>query len=451
MKFLRMKKSNFPYLVFVLINVAIALSCYFYPVSRDEFYYLNKSEITSVFSEYYQSYLFINPRIGQFFSNLVSRNILIEVVFGVLLFNAYIAVLFLNIYRKLPNFRKGEEIRRFLWLAAFFILLINYFGEMFYYTPYSGNYTLTHVFYLYFVFVSSEFYFRDNEKVLKKMPYLFLVILGIFIGMSNEHVPPVLVGISFLLAVIYFIKNRKSPTLKIILFPIFITVGYAFLFFAPANKIKQANVGKSVLDIGWSDYLSNWVQILKTYFYYNAELILISIILVLSLLIWNKKSKKEPFLREEILFWSALFLIPLMIVAVSPLIGTRLLFFSNSILIIVLFRIILALVELKKFKMSNVLVYGFLLLFFGMSVIMTFRANQNYKMLTSEIEQKKKETKDIELDHQLNYFTLDIGNYLNRKIFLESGEDYIDKDASQDNSMEFNLKKYFQLQSLKEK
>lgn len=446
-----MKKSNFPYLVFILINIAIALSCYFYPTSRDEFYYLEKVNTPNLFHEYYLSYLLINPRIGQFFSNLVSRNLFLEVVFGVLLFNAFITVLFLNIYRRLPNFRQVKEMRNYLWLAAFFILFINYFGEMFYYTPYSTNYTLTHVFYLFYVFVISEYYLDGKTTFLKELPYLLIVILGLFIGMSNEHVPPVLIGISFLCAFIHFIKVKKSPNFKLIIFPLSIIIGYLFLFFAPANKIKQANVGKTVLDIGFNDYLLNWIKIFKTYFYYNRELIvLLLVVAILMIIFWNTKLKQALPAKEKLFFWGLLFILPLIIVAVSPLIGPRLLFFSTSILVIILYKIIL-IFKFKETKISGGLLYIFLFIFFGMSVLMTYRADQNLEKVVVEIKEKRKESKDIELDHHLNYFTLDIGISLNRKIFLESGEDYIDDDASHDSSMENNFKEYFQLQSIKEK
>lgn len=446
-----MKKSNFPYLIFIFINIAIASSCYYYPVTRDEFYYLEQIDIPSPFIEYYNSYHFGNPRIGQFFANIISRNKLFEVVFGMLLFIAFISVLFLNIYRKLPNFKQLKEMQKFLWLAAFFVLLINYFGEMFYYTPYSSNYTFTHVFYLLYVFVICEYYLYENKIFLKKLPYLLLIILGIFIGMGNEHVPPVLVAVSFLFAFLYFIKVKKLPNFKLIVFPISIMIGYAFLFFAPANKIKQKVVGKSVLDTNLSDYLVNWVKILKTYFYYNRELLVVMIVVICAAIVWNKKIKRSIFPTKKIFFWSLLFVLPLMIVAISPLIGTRLLFFSTTILMIILYKIILVLFEFKKNKISNGILYAFLLVFFGMSAIMTFRANQNYEMLISQIERNRIDTKDIELDHHLNYFNIHIGSYLNRKIFLESGEDYIDKDASHDNSIEKNLKNHFQLQSIKEK
>ena len=446
-----MKKSNIPYFVFIFINVAIAISCYFYPVTRDEFYYLDKINIPSPFLEYYNSYHFTNPRIGQFFANLISRNSFLEVTFGFMLFNAFISVLFLNIYWKFPDFKKIREMQNFLWLAAFFILFINYFGEMFYYTPYTTNYTLTHVFYLLYVFLISEYYLYENNKHLDKLPYLLLLILGLFIGMSNEHVPPVLVGVSFLFALIYFIKVKKLPNFKLIALPLFIIVGYAFLFFAPANKIKQGTVGKSVLDITLADYEANWMNIFKNYFYYNRELLLLMVIVIIASVIWNKKLPKGAVSKEGIVFWGLLFILPLMIVAVSPLIGTRLLFFSTSIFLIALYKVILNLFNFKESKLTDGILYGFLLVFFGMSMIMTFKANQEYTMLTSEIMQKKNGTNDIELNHHLNYFTLDVGSYLNRKIFLESGEEYIDQNPSEDTPVEKNLKEYFQLKSIKRK
>lgn len=445
-----MKKSNFPYLVFLFMNIAIAISSYFYPVTRDEFYYLDQINIPSPFLEYFNSYHFGNPRIGQFFANIISRNKFLEVIFGVLLFNSFIFVLFLNIYRKFPDLKQKDELLKFLWLSSFLVLFINYFGEMFYYTPYSTNYTFTHIFYLLYIFLISEFYLVGNEKYLEKLPYFAILIFGVFLGMSNEHVPPVLVAVSFLFAFIYFLKTKKLPNLKLILFPLSIMVGYALLYFAPANKIKQKVVGKSVLDIQFLDYVRNFVKIIKTYFYYNRELLVVLVLVIFAMVIWNRKIK-IMFSREKLLFWFALFVLPLMIVAVSPLLGTRLLFFSTCILLIILYQIMIALFEFKKMRSYREIMYGFLFLFFGMSIIITFKANQNYEMVISEIEKKSTDTKAIELDHHLNYFTIGIGSYLNRKIFLESGEDYIDSDASHDNAVEKNIKDHFQLQSIKQK
>lgn len=446
-----MKKSNFPYLVFIFVNFAVALSCLFYPVSRDEFYYLDLVNVQNPFLEYGQSYQFGNPRLGQFFCNIISRNTILEVLFGVFLFNAFIAALFLNIYRKLPDFKQVNDLKKFLYVAAFFIFFINYFGEMFYYTPFSSNYTFTHIFYLVYVFVISEYYLHENKNLVRRIPFFAIVIFGIAIGMGNEHVPPVLVGISLLAALIYFLKKKTIPDWNLIILPIFTIIGYAILFFAPANKIKQKTVGKSVLDIGLQDYLANWIRIIKVYFYYNKELILLVVFIVVISIFWNKLLEKIIFAKTEILFWSLMFFLPLVIVGVSPLIDPRLLFFSNSILLIVLFKIMIQIKDFKKIKLPLNFASVFLFIFFGMSMIMTFRARENYRNVISEIAQKSEITKDVELDQKFNYFTAELGTYLNRKIFLESGADYLDQDPLHDTAMEKNLKNYYQLKTLKEK
>ena len=69
----------------------------------------------------------------------------------------------------------------------------------------------------------------------------------------------------------------------------------------------------------------------------------------------------------------------------------------------------------------------------------------------SEIKNEKLKSDDVILKHEFNYFDDRFGNSLNRKILLESGEDYINEDASDNKSMELNLINYYQLNSLKEK
>lgn len=446
-----MKKNNIYYLLFFFINVAIAISCYFYPVSRDEFYYLEKVNHPNVFAEYYNSYLRVNPRIGQFFSNLVSRNIFLEITFGLLLFNGFIAVLFLNIYRRFPNLKEAKDLRKFLIIAAFFIFMVSYFGEMFYYTPFSTNYTLTHVFYLIFVFLFTEYYIYEKESELNKINYFLLLLFGVFMGMSNEHIPPVLLLMSFLGGAFYLYKNRKLPNLRFIILPISIFIGYLMLFFAPANQLKEKGAGRSTFDIGIELYTSNLIKLLKFYFYYNIELIIIGIVIIFVAFVFRKKFTMNILLKKELLFYIPLSIFPLFIVAVSPLLGTRLLFFSTVIFIIILYKFALSLQEYFKLKFFAFLFYAFLIAFFIFSVWITFHANENYNFIVSEIKNEKLKSDDVILKHEFNYFDDRFGNSLNRKILLESGEDYINEDSSDNKSMELNLINYYHLNSLKEK
>ena len=451
MKSSKMKKSNLPYFIFFFINVAILVNCYFYPVSRDEFYYLEKVNTPNLFTEYYDSYVRVNPRIGQFFSNLISRNIFLEITFGLLLFNGFVAVLFLNIYRKLPNFRESKDLRKFMMIAAFFILLLSYFGEMFYYTPFSTNYTLTHLFYLIFVFLFTEYYIYRREDHLNKINYILLVFFGLFIGMGNEHIPPVLLLMSFLGGAYYLFKNKKLPNLRFIILPISIFIGYLMLFFAPANRVKEKVVGKSPFDIETASYLSNFKTIFKTYFYYNIEFIIIGILIIISAFIFRKKLKMSILVKREMLIYVPFLLLPLFIVAVSPLMGPRLLFFSTVITIIILYKLGIVLQEYFKFKFCAFVSYAFLMVFFIFSLMITFHANQNYKFIINEIKKEKLKSDDVILSEEFNYFDDRFGTRLNRKILLESGKDYIDENANDNKSMELNLMNYYHLKSLKEK
>ena len=442
-----MKTNKFAFFVFLFVNIAVGLSCYFYPVTRDEFYYLG--EFVNPFQEYFNAYHFGNPRIGQFFSNLVSRNIFLEILFGLLLFNGFFSVIFLNVFRRFPMFKNGNDMTKFLVISAFFIFLINYFGEMFYYTPFSGNYTFTHIFYLFFVFLFTDYYVFGKEDFLKKINYFVLIFFGIFVGMSNEHVPPVLLMMSFFAAVYYLIKNRKMPNLKLIVLPFAIFIGYLFLFFAPANSIKQETVGRSVLDIGIHSYAENFVKILKLSYYYNLELIIVSILILIIGIVFRKKIFVNRLLVKEILVYLLFAILPLFIVAVSPLVGTRLLFFSSSLIILVLIIVLKQLNKWMNFrKFAVVTSYSFLLLFFVASVFITFNADKNYESLISEIKNQKKNSDEIVLPKSFDYFTPNFQG-INRRVLMEDGKLYIDKDATKDNSTERNLKIFYRLRSIR--
>lgn len=443
-----MKTDKITLLIFFLINIAVALSCYFYPVTRDEFYYLN-NHFKNPFVEYYDSYFLINPRIGQFFSNAVSRNIVLEVIFGVLLFNGYFSMIFLNIFRRFPNFRRAQDVQKFLVVAAFFIFLISYFGEMFYYTPFSGNYTFTHIFYLFFVYLFTEYYLFGNDAVLNKINVFLLALFGLFIGVCNEHVPPVLLIMSFFAAVYFLIKNRKLPNFRFLILPVFIFFGYLLLFFAPANKIKQKVVGKSVLDVGLNSYAANVKTLKKIYYYYNIELILAVFLIGILAFIFRKKIFKSAVTDKRIAVYLAFAFLPLLIVAVSPLIGTRLLFFSSTLVIMVLILILKQFNSLFNFKKAAVVTsYVFLSVFFVLSILITFNGRRNYQKIISEIESQNTSGKNVVLQSSFDYFTPSLG-LLNRLILLERGSDYIDKNPSHDTSVEMNLKLHHQFNTLR--
>ena len=118
--------------------------------------------------------------------------------------------------------------------------------------------------------------------------------------MGNEHIPPVLLLMSFLGGAYYLFKNKKLPNLRFIILPISIFIGYLMLFFAPANRVKEKVVGKSPFDIETASYLSNFKNIFKTYFYYNRELLVVMIVVICAAIVWNKKIKRSILISKKI-------------------------------------------------------------------------------------------------------------------------------------------------------
>ena len=437
-----MKKINFGYFVLAFVIFAVLLSSYWYPRTRDEFFYLPDLKI-NLFKEFHLSYIYGNPRFGQFFANLVGRNLIFKPIFNLLLILSYVSAIFLFIFRRLPKINTQQDIWKFLIISSVFIFLINVFGEMFYYVPFNTNYTFTHIFYLLYLFLISEYYFYENNLLKNHNKIYFPVFIGaFFMGWCNEHVPPVLLGGSFLLAFLYFIKNKKLPNFKIISLNIPIIIGYLVLFFAPANKIKFKATGAKQYGFQISEYLKHWLSIFKTYYYYNFELLLVLIVTIVFILFnFNKISK---ILKFRLLFYFLLSTLTLAIVAYSPLQGTRLLLFTNSLWIIIILLIGKEFVK-KDYSLLKWVTSAFLLIFFSFSVYVTYKAQENYQKIMSEIKFKSERNKNVVLDESFNY-TKDFP--FSRKILLENGTSYIDDKPEEQNSIKNILKSYFGINSI---
>ena len=155
--------------------------------------------------------------------------------------------------------------------------------------------------------------------------------------------------------------------------------------------------------------------------------------------------------KKEIAIYVVMIVLPLIIVALSPMIGTRLLFFSTVLFIILLYKICFALNSHFKFQFLNKLSYVFLMVFFLFSMMITHHANQNFAQIINEIKKEKLKSDDVLLNDHFNYYDDRFGTTFNRKILLDSGTDYIDSNPSKNTSIEQNLIIYFKLNSLKTK
>lgn len=440
------KKFSGVYLLVIFVAIGVFVSSYFYPRTRDEFYYLANTNTLNVFEEYYNAYLYGNPRLGQFFANLVGRNLGIKLIFNPLLFFCFIGVLYLNVFRKLPTFKSSENQWKFLGIASVFILLIGTFGELFYYVPFNTNYTFTHIAYLGYLYLLTEYYFYQNNIIDNKNWYYPLaMVLAFFMGMCNEHVPPVLIGGSFLLMMLYGIKNKKFPHYKIIALVLPVILGYLVLFFAPANRIKFKVTNAKEYGFQFSEYIKHWISLAKNYFYYAPELLVVTFIGLVVLFINIKKIKKSHL--YHLLFLLFLAVITWCIVAYSPLQGVRLLLFSNSLFIIFIIKLLVDLYgdDFFKFTIAKSCTTVFMIVFFSFSMMVCWKAHVNYEKTMTEISELSKKTKQVELDHSFDYEN----NFpMFRRIILDSGKDYIDTNPKTNTLAEHQLIDYFRLKSI---
>ncbi|KQS95234.1 DUF6056 family protein [Chryseobacterium sp. Leaf394] len=445
-----MKTKFLPSFLLVFINIGFLLSLYWFPVTRDEFYYLDRSQLPHFLSEYWTSYNYVNPRSGQFFLNIVARSKFLKLVLGFLVFNGFLWALFANIFRRFPKITQKEDVWKLLILAAAFIFLINYFGELFYYSPFATNYTFTHVLYLLYLYVMTE-YFIFKKNVLARSPLkIILLCVGAFImGMGNEHVPPVLLLFSGICGLRYLIKNKKLPDFNIIAVNLSVAAGYLALFFAPANAVKYKTVGKTQYGFNFGDYIGTFTKILKFYYYYNLELILFLIVAGLACFYLLKTKKIN---RKEVTLLGCYLLMGILavcIISYSPLTGTRLMFFSTlTVFIFSLFVARKIYIPFQyKTEIFKIISSLWLVVFFVFSTVICQKSDLIFKHLCAEIQEKKKISKDVILDERLDYSK---DNYpgFSRRILFEYGTEYIDRNPDENLSEEKNLIKFFKLKTI---
>lgn len=445
-----MKNNFLPLFLIVLINIGFLLSLYWFPVTRDEFYYLDKSRLPYIFNEYWTSYNCVNPRSGQFFLNIVARSKILKLIFGFLIFNGFLWALFANIFRRFPKIFQKEDAWKLLILAAAFIFLINYFGELFYYSPFATNYTFTHVLYLLYLFAMTE-YFIFQKNVLTKSPLkiIFLCFGAFIMGMGNEHVPPVLLLFSGICGLRYVVKQKKLPDVNIIAVNLSVAIGYLALFFAPANAVKYKTVGKTQYGFSFEDYIETFTKILKFYYYYNFALIILLLITAFGILYLLKKKKiqkQELFLMVSYL---AMGILALFIISYSPLTGLRLMFFSTLTMIIFALFIIHKISVDFQFKpvLLKITSFAWLTAFFIFSVAVCFKSNEIFNNLCNEINEKSRVSKEVVLDEKLDYSKNNFPGF-NRRILFDNGTEYIDRNSDENLSEEKNLIEFFKLKTL---
>ncbi|MEG0760425.1 MAG: DUF6056 family protein [Chryseobacterium sp.] len=193
-------------------------------------------------------------------------------------------------------------------------------------------------------------------------------------------------------------------------------------------------------------------MIFKYFYHYN--LILIIVVIVSFLIALYLLSRRVLDRENKILIASYISLagLAILVISYSPLIGTRLMFFSTTMLIILVCFLFKNLIKCFDFN-KNVLKISssvWLLVYFVLSTIVCYNANEIYNNFYNEISQKAKISKDVILDEELNYFDQNFPTF-NRKVLLESGNEYVDKEVKNKTAEEKNIILHFNLKTLSHK
>jgi len=453
-----MRKNILPQMVYIFINITCLFCLFYYPRTRDEFYYLFDMTIPQRFEECLNSYLHINPRIGQWITNFVSRSMVLKMIYGLVMFNSFFYMLYLLLFRKAPNFKDSDSMRKVLLIVFIFVVLIKFFGEMFFYTPFGGNYTFIMPFYLWYIYIMMEYFVYGNDIFKQRRSFLFqgsIFLLGVFTGMGNEHIPPVLISFTFLGFLYKVVKDKKWPPIAITIYYISIIVGYTLLYFAPANAERYSKLenGSSVFHL--TEYIKQFKAVLMMYRYYLPELLVTVLVCIFFFLFYKKlKITVHEKIRLVLLFTMGLITLP--IVAYSPMIGLRLIFFTNTLWILCICFLLFSLLERFKNKKTEGLLSSFsslyLVIFFTSGCFICYNAYKNSKSVFQEITLKSKKSDKVVLEKGFDYSS-DTFNYfnMNRRFLLENGSDYIDNDPLKDTRQEMIIKMKFHLKELSKK
>jgi len=161
---------------------------------------------------------------------------------------------------------------------------------------------------------------------------------------------------------------------------------------------------------------------------------------------------KRKFQKKELALLGIYLIIgitTIFVVSYSPLIGTRLMFFST--LTIIIFSLYIARkiycdIHFKSYVLK-IIFSVWLMVFFVLSSLISFNSNKIFNNLYVEIQEKSKISKHVNLDEKLDYSK---NNYpkFNRRVLFENGTEYIDKNPSENSAEEKNLIIFFKLKSL---
>lgn len=278
----------------VLIFASMLILNFLTPLLADDYSYglnLNGKRISSIIDIFdYQVWHYFNWG-GRTIAHTLAQTFLIlpKAIFNVLNSFIYTVLIYLIYLHGKLNRKNKEQPYILLLIHLLLWFMIPVFGQSFIWLIGSCNYLWTTVIILYFLWL-----YRKNSLSEKWYNLLFMFILGLLAGWTNENTSAGLIIILVFSFIINKVETRKFKLSKTRLFGIIGTLaGFVIMICAPGNYIRSAEFKDDTFII---------IKIIKRAFDITNNLeniilpLLIVIIILISLKIYHKKKiEKEAY------------------------------------------------------------------------------------------------------------------------------------------------------------
>ena len=350
----------------IVFLIFIGIMSYWYPTTADEY---RRWQVPLSWKMIKDVYLYVGPRISFIFSPpIFYLGKWFFVLLNPLVQLANCLCIFYILFLRLPNVKDIKDMPYFFIISCMSIFFVTRPSEILFWISGTYNYSWMILFFLLLLCFLRQMY--EQKFILKETFFIKIcfLILGFFVGMSNEALAPAALGFVVCFALFCEYKRIELPrSLSYIIFGL--AIGCLVFFSAPAHYFKMTTAGFSaVSSIPLSKKLFFHIYhidtILKSLFYFPVFTLIFLLICILD--------KKKINFKEGSVILSLLFLVfggilsTFLVLTPAPVRA----YYSASVMFIISFLFFVKyVVSTYKFNFLNLFCY----LIFGISLFLTPR------------------------------------------------------------------------------
>ena len=239
-----------------------------------------------------------NTRIGEVLAIVFLS--LDKAIFNVLNTSFFITLSLLTTLFALRN-QDAKDIWKVLFFTSFSMIIYLVFlpalGESVFWLTGSTNYLWALVFQISFLFLYDK-WLEPSSRVKKMLQCIFMSVLGISAGLSNENTGIVIILLCITAAFIQKRVNIRKVSLGNNIGLLFFILGYIYLLSAPSTQMRRAyyNQVYGINKLGLPLLLHRMITILSQFIsQYKALLLAVGILFIFLLIVNNARPKSTNF------------------------------------------------------------------------------------------------------------------------------------------------------------